>query len=141
MEPANDPLVDAMLAPMRELLKRYQRLAVKLNETIASVQETLGELPAQETAPRPQVAMVATPTGDLPTLLEFQERLSELDGVLRVTVAGSTPGRSSFIVELASAEPELRNRVVCSNCGKVISEGSDPPSHSLCEDCGRFPAG
>lgn len=136
--PETDPLVEQVLEPMRELLARYRRLAVRLDSAIASLTDSLerptaSNIPA--TADGPQLARLETPTGDLGTLLDFQERLSELDGVLKVTVAGSAGGRSTFLVELANADDAPAHRVVCSNCGKVMSEGIDPPSHGLCDDC------
>ena len=133
--PDTDPLVELVFQPLRDLLGRYRGLAARLETAIAALSGSLGDdSPPAAPRERPEFARVETPTSDLTTLLEFQERLAELDGVMKVTVAGSTPGRSSFIVELA---PEARsaNRVVCSNCGKVISEGVDPPSHGLCDDC------
>lgn len=131
---------------MRDLLSRYRRLAGVVEQAIQTLETQLsqaergGGAPAEEAVERPTppgLARVETPTGDLETLLAFQERLADIEGVLRVTVAGSRPGGSTFLVELAGGdgeEPEPQ-RVVCSRCGKVISEGREPASHGLCDDC------
>jgi hypothetical protein len=71
-------------------------------------------------------------SSEVDTLLEFQERLSELPGVLKVTIAGAKSGKSSFIVELAEERAQL---VICTNCGKTLVEGLPPASHGLCEEC------
>lgn len=130
-----DPLFEPVFKPMRELLGRYHVLAERLDSAIAALSAALGESQHLTAPESSQLARIETPTADLSTLLEFQERLAELDGVLKVTVAGSTGGRASFLVELASAETAMVNRTVCSNCGRLITEGIDPPSHSLCDDC------
>ena len=94
--------------------------------------------PAQPDSPeRPSIATVETPTGDVAALLDFQEQLGNLDGVMKVTVAGTTGERTTFIVELDSetaGEPR-RHRVVCARCGDVLAEGREPASHGLCDNC------
>lgn len=85
---------------------------------------------------RYDVAHIETPTGDLDVLLAFQERLSELDGVTKVTVTGSTTNRSTFLVELAQESGQDSSQaILCSVCERVIREGRRPASHGLCEDC------
>ena len=108
-------------------------------ETLESAELFAGSTEEQEIdlpAPRQEFARIETPTGDLDALLAFQERLSELDGVTKVTVTGSSSGRSTFLVELAQeSDAEVRQQIRCSVCDKVIQEGSLPASHGLCDDC------
>lgn len=125
---------------MRDLLVRYRALSSLLTVAMSALESGLGEANIETepptTKPVSNLTRVETPTGDLAAILSFQERLAELEDVLKVTVAGSTPGRTTFLVELAPAETQtLHNKVVCSSCGRLITEGVEPPSHGLCEDC------
>lgn len=135
----NDPLLEALAAPMRDLLGRYRAASAWMADamqTLSAHVEPAASAPPDRPAappppPRPAVATLETATGDVETLLEFQERLSEIPGVMKVTVAGLKDGRSTFLVELAE-ETQL---VVCTSCGKTLVEGRPPASHGLCEDC------
>lgn len=138
----NDPLMEALAAPMRELLGRYRAAAAWMADAMQTLAAHLDAAPpaaspsparpaAPHPPPRPAVATLQAESGDVETLLEFQERLSEIPGVLKVTVAGLKDGRSTFLVELAE-EAQL---VVCTSCGKTLVEGRPPASHGLCEDC------
>ena len=130
-----DPLIGLVLEPMRNLLERYRVLVERLNVAIESCEAALAEEVAAPKVPgRPGLAKVETPTGDLGAILDFQERLGELEGVLKVTVTGSARGGTSFLVELAGA-PGSQPELVCSSCGKVLRGGTHPPSHGLCDDC------
>lgn len=127
---------------MRDLLDRYRALSVHVQRAIGALEAALetpdgdggeggqGPGPAHGT-----ISRVDVPTSELDALLAFQESLSEIEGVLKVTVAGSSGGRSSFLVELAQEEAPARHRVVCARCGKALEDGIEPPSHGLCEEC------
>ena len=135
----NDPLVEAILDPMRELLDRYELASSRLEVVKASLRAQLEQPsppdamrePEVSDAPRARVANLQTDSSDVSQLLEFQERLSEIPGVMKVTIAGAKEGRSTFLIELAE-EPQ---RVECTNCGKVLVFGKPPASHGLCDDC------
>ena len=128
-----------------ELAERYRALE-RMARMIAEALESSTELPPPEQGDesvtpdrghRPPIATVETPTGDVAALLDFQEQLGNLDGVMKVTVAGTTGEHTTFIVELASetADGPERHRVLCVRCGNVLVEGREPASHGLCESC------
>ncbi len=137
----NDPLMEALAAPMRDLLGRYRAASAWMADAMQTLAAHIETAPPAASAPtdrpdappvaRPAVATLQAASGDVETLLEFQERLSEIPGVMKVTVAGLKDGRSTFLVELAE-EAQL---VVCTSCGKTLVEGRPPASHGLCEDC------
>lgn len=144
MPATNDPLVDAILDPLRELLGRYRALSARLSSAMQAIETELSSgihqpvapvqtvTPAQTGQPiRPTAATLETHSRDLETLLDFQEHLSEIPGVLKVTVTGTKEGHSTFLIEL---EQEIQS-VVCANCGKTLTSGKLPPSHGLCDDC------
>ncbi|MGE0600099.1 MAG: hypothetical protein AB7J35_09460 [Dehalococcoidia bacterium] len=123
---------------MAELLARYRRIARVVEHAIESLESA--EFPIRGADPaspaRHDIARIETPTGDLDALLAFQERLSDLEGVTKVTVTGSSAERSTFLVELAQESlEEVQQQIRCSVCDKVIREGSLPASHGLCDDC------
>jgi len=141
-----DPL-GAVAAANLELAKRYRRLETfagdlaamleaKASEAGASDESTpdLLERPDAPEPGRPQVARIETPSADLPSLLNFQEQLAELQGVTKVTITGSGSRGTVFLVELDDGA-HSQNRVVCSQCGKTLNDGPEPVSHGLCEDC------
>ena len=137
LEPTVDPLIESVLQPMRELLSRYVRLSSTVSSAIATLEGALDAPPtggSRQFAERPaeSIASLELESSDVDALLEFQERLSEIPGVMKVTVAGAREGRSRFLIELAAESPTL---VLCANCGKTLSEGPPPASHGLCEDC------
>ncbi len=134
MDDSADPLLDSVLQPMRELLGRYRRVSAVVDRAIDLLEGELASEAAEQATPRSaaQMTSLEAQSSDVDTLLDFQERLSELPGVLKVTVAGAKSGKSTFIVELAPESPAL---VVCTNCGKTLVEGPPPASHGLCEDC------
>jgi hypothetical protein len=129
-------MLESVLEPMRELLNRYRRVSAAVARAMHVLESELSSDDAKNTEmtdpPRPQVASLEAQSSDVATLLDFQERLSELPGVLKVTIAGAKSGKSTFIVELA---PETSGLVVCTNCGKTLVEGPPPASHGLCEEC------
>jgi hypothetical protein len=129
-----EPLETALFEPLGALLQRYRRVAGTLGrliETLEGVQPA-GQNEFADT--RPAVARIETQSGDIDSLLYFQEQLAGLDGVMRVTIAGSTGERASFIVEL-EGEADRQPEVDCTVCGRVIRAGSVPASHGLCETC------
>ena len=126
-------MVDSVLQPMRDLLARYERVAATVEGAISALEAQLHARQKNKPMEPPTgIATLEAQGSAIDTLLEFQERLSELPGVLKVVIAGTKSGRSSFLVELASEAPRL---VVCSSCGKVLTQGVPPASHGLCEDC------
>lgn len=132
----SDPLLDAAAEPLRDLAKRYrtlERFAARMAETLEQACALPAAVPAATGSDRPPVAKVETPTSAAGALLDFQEQLAGLEGVQRVTVAGSTADRTTFIVELVPEEH--RHRQVCARCGRILAEGIEPASHGLCEDC------
>lgn len=123
---------------MRDLLDRYRALSVQVQRAIGALEaalETSEDDGQSRDLATGTISRVDVPTSDIDALLAFQESLSEIEGVLKVTVAGSSSGRSSFLVELAQEEAPARHRVVCARCGKAVEDGIEPPSHGLCDDC------
>lgn len=125
---------------MRELLARYRRISSAVDGAIDALERELGPGAAAPQRGPARIATLLADGDDIDALLDFQERLSEIDGVLKVTVAGTQSGRTTFLVELAD---DSRQLVVCANCGKVLQDGQPPASHGLCDDCrsafGRLP--
>lgn len=143
--PPSDPLLANAAEPALELAERYRALE-KMARRLAEALESATGLPLPEAGAemvtphlghRPPMATVETPTGDVAALLDFQEQLGNLDGVMKVTVAGTTGERTTFIVELGpeTADESQRHRVLCVRCGDVLVEGREPASHGLCESC------
>lgn len=133
-------MIIAVREPMEALLLRYRRLLGEVQRNIALLE---GDAPPAVTStadeqPHPLVRLETGPA-DLSALLAFQERLAELDGVLRVTIAGSNESRTTFLVELEGGPSNgtRPQRTVCARCGKVLTEGDLPTSHGLCDDCGN----
>lgn len=132
----DDPMVEAILDPMRELLGRYRAASERLAEAMAALEVGLsgghGPVgPVNRSEPPSTRTRLETQPSDVGTLLDFQERLSEIPGVLKVTVAGTAEQGSTFLIELAP-EPQL---TVCTSCGKTLVEGHPPASHGLCDGC------
>jgi hypothetical protein len=123
---------------MRDLLQRYTRLSEALSGAIAALEGQVSGTslsPLLEQAEKPHdtaTASLELATSDVDALLRFQEQLSQIPGVVKITMAGAREGRSRLLIELARETPAL---VVCSNCGKVLVEGEPPASHGLCDDC------
>ncbi len=150
--PTLDPLLANAAEPALELAERYralEKMAAQLAEALESASESpskkgRAESRSPDLGDRPPMATVETPTGDVAALLDFQEQLGNLDGVMKVTVAGTTGERTTFIVELDSEsfDESRRHRVICVRCGNVLVEGREPASHGLCEACRvRFGSG
>lgn len=141
--PLIDPMLAAATAPARELAERYRALERFAGEMAAALEDAAAEsgpLPPgpEPVAARPPLARVETPSGEVNALLDFQEQLASLEGVVKVTVAGASRDRTTFLVELepeAGAGPPHREE--CARCGRILSHGVEPASHGLCEDCRR----
>lgn len=128
----------AAASAAHELAARYralERFAAELASALEEASEHAAPVREHEESLRPSVARVQTPTGAVGALLDFQEQLASLEGVLKVTVAGSTNDRTTFLVELEPDDEAHRHREVCVRCGRVLAEGMEPASHGLCEDC------
>jgi hypothetical protein len=142
-----DPLLAAVLAPLRDLLHRYDAAVAVMVEVRAGIE---GILSMREPAPLP------SPPSSLPAslrvevgaasadaILAFTEGLASLPGVQHVTVAGATGARTNFLVELLHPEaptPAIDETggpptIVCVHCLRVLVEGGDTVSHGLCPDC------
>jgi hypothetical protein len=130
--PESDSQVEQLFEPLHELLIRYRRAAERLAHVIGTIESALRHESGGARIDRPVHARIETSTSELDAIMAFQDLLAELPGVLKVTVTGAAGGRASLLVELATpTSPKL----VCSSCGKVLREGSEPASHGLCADC------
>lgn len=134
-------MIIAVQEPMETLLLRYRRVLAQVERNVALLEGVPPPVTPGATGQEAGSSLVRLETGpaDLSALLAFQERLAELTGVLRVTIAGSNESRTTFLVELDpggnnGARPQ---RSVCARCGKVLTEGDPPTSHGLCDDCGN----
>ena len=149
-----DPMMLALALPLAEMGRRYVAVQLAAAEIVAGMEamaERVQELAAQPPASRrPANEDVATTTvalevsfSDDGTLLDFQDHLMELEGVLRVSVIGAKGNVASILVELEPApSPETALEagaptVVCVRCGRTLSAGTAEISHGLCPDCTR----
>lgn len=103
---AHDPVADAALGPLRDMLQRYLQVVDVLNsavEALAQQQEPGSEpteRPHQSTpAPNPDAASIEK-RDEMQTILAFQERLSGVLGVATVTLEGSSDSGFRFLVEM-----------------------------------------
>lgn len=117
---------------MRELLERYRRVSSVVSKSIAALESELGGPAPASSVTAARVAALQVESSEIDELMDFQERLSELPGVLKVVLTGTREGTTGFLVEL---EQEDQQMVVCANCGRTLVEGRPPASHGLCEDC------
>lgn len=101
-----------LLAPLLHLRDDYQS-AAQLVQTLATGLEqlTAGLIAEFSPAPPPPAAPPPGPGGTMRVevrgsgfgeLLDFQERLSELDGVSRVSIHAIDTDRATFVVELGA---------------------------------------
>ena len=150
------PLLDSLLQPLRDLQQQYtralelvERIEAELDAVVSRVAESemardasaRPRTPGPPTPKRPPLARLQVHFPNQEALLLFEQRVSALDGVASVTVAGSTPTESTLLVELfgpgGPASPATAPTIVCTNCGRVLFEGSAEISHGLCPDCLR----
>lgn len=110
--PGTGSLSEALRDPLRRMLDEYLAARAETDAIIDGLRGIAG-LPAPEVAapgPTPPAEPpVSAPVervgvrvggGDVGALLDFQERLSALPGVARVSIETSEAGRSSLTVEL-----------------------------------------
>jgi len=112
---AEDPLALFALEPLRELLARYQRVTAVLASSVDAL-ESGADLRTSEPVPNLRIQRTtrvedsdADPetdlaSSDLGVALAFQERLSEVHGVTRVTIANTDAGGFRFFVEMDSGD-------------------------------------
>jgi hypothetical protein len=154
-EPGAGTLLDSLVQPLRDLHQQYVRARALVEQIESELGAVVGRvapgpnpppftrpspLPGEE---RPPLARLQVRFPGQGALLLFEQRLSALEGVASVTVAGSTPTDCTLLVELfddGRSEPDLpppAPTIVCTNCGRVLFEGSTEISHGLCPDCLR----
>jgi hypothetical protein len=103
---AHDPVADAALSPLRDLLQRYLQVVDVLNSAVDALAQQLD--PGSEPTGRPRQSTPEPNPGDpsiekreeMQTILAFQERLSEVLGVASVTLEGSSDSGFRFLVEM-----------------------------------------
>ncbi len=156
-------MLDAILAPLRDLLHRYDEAAAVIADVTAGLEDMLdareqGQAPGTTSAHEDRrPAGAANQPGSLwvevgaaspDAVLAFVDGLRSLPGVQHVTVAGATSARTNFLVELQHHEPAEtalegslepagggRHALVCVHCLRVIVPGGPDVSHGLCPDC------
>ncbi len=114
------PLVAAILQPLQELRDEYREALTVLDRLFHGLSELSQEAAAEPEAERPAAEPAAeaagppaSPTkvqvhvrgGDFGTILDFQERVSKLEGVRRVSISAIDHERATLVVELEPAEP------------------------------------
>jgi hypothetical protein len=147
-----DSLLEALVQPLRDLQDQYVRaraLAERIESELGAVASRVlpgaGMARPAHAAPagasRPPLARLQVRFPDQPALLAFEQQLSALEGVASVTVAGSTANECTLLVELlgdaSAGYAPAAPTIVCTNCGRVLFEGSAEISHGLCPDCLR----
>jgi hypothetical protein len=102
---AHDPIADAALGRLRDMLQRYLQVVDVLNSAVDALDEH--REPASEKTLRPQefdaprqgpVSMEKS--HELQAILAFQARLTEVLGVATVSLEGSTANGFRFLVEM-----------------------------------------
>lgn len=106
-----------ILAPLLDLRDSYVEMLTRLQEVVEGLDSVAaGMMKGQHAAPPAGPAVPASPvprprTVDVETrgrgfgeMLDFQERLSALPGVSRVSIQAAGTDRATFIVELSPAE-------------------------------------
>jgi hypothetical protein len=154
-EPGADTLLDSLVQPLRDLQRQYVRARALVAEIESALGVVVGRVAREPHLPpftgpapvpgeeRPPMARLQVRVPGQGALLLFEQRLSALEGVASVTVAGSTPTDCTLLVELLNGgggEPDVpapAPTIVCTNCGRVLFEGSSEISHGLCPDCLR----
>jgi hypothetical protein len=150
-EPGADTLLDSLVQPLRDLQQQYIRARALVEQIESELGVVVGRVASEPHPPptavpeeeRPALARLHVRFPGQGALLLFEQRLSALEGVASVTVAGSTPTDCTLLVELLNGggrEPDVpapAPSIVCTNCGRVLFEGSSEISHGLCPDCLR----
>jgi len=112
------PLVAAILHPLQELRDEYREALTvldrvfrgldELSEAVSSTAEPAApEAPpaeAPERAEQPRKVQLQVRGGDFGTILDFQERISELEGVRRGSISAIDHERATLVVELEPAD-------------------------------------
>ena len=105
-----------ILAPLLDLRDSYVEMLTRLQEVVEGLDSVAagmmkgqhaappaGPVPASP-VPRPRTVDVETRGRGFGEMLDFQERLSALPGVSRVSIQAAGNDRATFIVELSPAE-------------------------------------
>lgn len=116
--PLGEGLAEAIAAPLLRLRDDYLAAVLSLQRVATGLDGLAGGFKAQRTATAPVPESAPAPTaGDAPPprqqkvqvdvkgsgfgeLLDFQERLSQLDGVVRVSISAIDNERATLVVEL-----------------------------------------
>ena len=105
-----------ILAPLLDLRDSYVEMLTRLQEVVEGLDSVAaGMMKGQHAAPpappvpgspvpRPRTVDVETRGRGFGEMLDFQERLSALPGVSRVSIQAAGNDRATFIVELSPAE-------------------------------------
>lgn len=135
--PAEDPGWLELVEPLAQLLERYEHISgrlAKLTDALRSALES-GPPPAPEASMTREPRAVSPAPGSFDLLLAFQDQLSSLETVASVTMTGTTPGRTGFLVQLKS-QAEGTPTIVCTECNRTLSTGTGSRvSHGLCSEC------
>jgi hypothetical protein len=70
--------------------------------------------------------------GDIARMIDFQERLGQIQEVSRVSVIGLEGDRATLLVELDKPQAPT---TICMGCDRVLAEGGPKVSHGLCDSC------
>ena len=115
-------LTDSLMAPLMQLREEYLAAATSINAIVGGLDSlAAGAMKGQRRASSPEER--PAPVRDEPStrarsvqvdvkgqgfgnLLDFQERLSELEGVMRVSINAIDNDRATLLVELANGHDE-----------------------------------
>lgn len=108
-------LLDALLAPLVRVRDEYRQTAGELEKLVFALdrlaagswkgQREAAATPSRGPSVRRPVVQVDVKGRGFGDLLDFQERLSEIAGVARVSIHAIDTDRATFIVELGDSEP------------------------------------
>ncbi|MEO8538149.1 MAG: hypothetical protein ABI577_00295 [bacterium] len=102
----HDPVGDAALGPLRDLLQRYLQVVDVLNSAIDALSEQIEPLseasgsPPQRTHASDSNVISIDQRHEFQSILAFQDRLSEVLGVATVTLERNGDGGFRFLVEM-----------------------------------------
>ncbi len=115
-------LTESLMAPLMQLREEYLAAATSLNAIVGGLDSlAAGAMKGQrqttaaeerpppvreEPTTRPRSVQVDVKGQGFGNLLDFQERLSALDGVTRVSINAIDNGRATLLVELADGHDE-----------------------------------
>ncbi len=151
---------NAAIAAMAQIVEALRPLTLALGMPAALPEAPFPSVPLPETQPPGSAPRATAPTATSPArphrsntevlelevtapnevaILEFEEQISEIPGVMRVSLKSYAQGKATLAVELQPvvrpSDGDSAVSVVCAWCGKVLTVGDSRISHGLCPEC------